>query len=100
MLRNSCSRSCTSHRAGAGRGAQEPYRHDRCVAWALGGDGCLTDELVVAERARDQVEQPAADQALLLAEIALCGLAHGAHPELVVEDQEGGRLTRHRVARA
>ena len=70
------------------------------VAGALGGDARLADELVVAERAGDQVEQGRADQRLLLAEEALAGLAHRAHPELVVEDQEGGRLAGQRVARA
>ena len=40
------------------------------------------------------------DKRLLLAEKELAGLAHRGHPELVVEDQERGRLAGQRVARA
>src|SRR5688500_393251 len=86
----------------AGRRARrgQSYRHDGRVAGALRGDGDVARELVVAERTCQEVEHVRPDQLLLLAEEALAGLAHGAHLELVVEDQEGGGLARQGVARA
>src|ERR687898_629234 len=89
------------HRADrvGGRLAQA-QRHDDRVAGPLRGDGGLADELVVPERASDQVEQVGADQCLLLAKKALAGLTHRAHAQLIVEDQEGGGRARQRLLRA
>src|SRR5215210_7406670 len=127
MLRNPCSRSCTSappelarldgEKGGARRAAcgdprghhpdaggsprsDQPNGHDRRVAWPLSGDRRLADELIVPERTRDEVQEPRPDHRVLLAEEALAGLAHRAYPQLVVKDEEGGRRAGQGVALA
>src|SRR5215210_6281351 len=58
---------------GAGRVTRrhEPYGHDGRVTRTLGRDADVARELVVAERARDQVQHARPDQRLLLPEEAL-----------------------------
>src|ERR671923_116326 len=48
--------------------AQDAYRHDGRVAWALGSDGRLAGQLVVPEGTCDQVEEPCPDQGWLAPE--------------------------------
>ena len=78
----------------------EPDRHDGGVARALGGGARLASELIVSERTRHEIQEPRPDQGPLLPEVALARLADRAHPELVVEDEEGGGLAGEGVARA
>src|SRR4029453_8909863 len=99
--RGSAGGDAGGHRPDAvGARREQAERHHDRVARALRGHARLADELVVPERAGHQVEQVRADQGLLLAEVSLARLADRAHAELVVEDQEGRRLARQRVARA
>src|SRR5262245_22388368 len=128
MSRKSCSRSCTTSGSSAstefarfdreecgargpaggdprGEGADpapalggEPDGHHDRLAGALGGLADVAREDVVAERARNQVEQVLADQLVFLAEVLLARLAHRAEREVVGDDHEGGAVARHRVA--
>jgi hypothetical protein len=70
------------------------------VPTALRGDAGVADQLIVAHRAGEQVEQEGADEPLFAPEDLLARLAHGAHLELERDDHEGRGLTGEGVAGA